>query len=144
MQKAYLGVSWSKRESLSAEIEQIEACLHELGMELFVFVDRYTFDKEQSTEMMQTAFREIDTCDFLLVELSKKAIGVGVEVGYAYAQGKPIVYLMREGSEFSTTVGGSSNAVISYSDPIDLHLQLKQLLTHLVQNSVWKQPQSEI
>ena len=77
--------------------------------------------------MMDAAFQEINRSDILIAELSKKAIGVGVEVGYACARGIPIIYLRNEKSEHSTTVSGSSNEHIIYKNPADLRQQLKKL-----------------
>ena len=56
-------------------------------------MDKYDFIVQQEKEMMKTAFAEIDTCDLVVVELTKKAIGVGVEVGYAKAKNKPIIFV---------------------------------------------------
>lgn len=78
--------------------------------------------------MMKIAFSEIEKSDFLIVELTKKAIGVGVEVGYAKAKNKPIIYIKKTGSKHSTTVGGSSDFVIGYSDNYDLATKLEMVI----------------
>jgi 2'-deoxynucleoside 5'-phosphate N-hydrolase len=40
--------------------------------------------------MMRQAFAAIDKNDLLIAETTDKAIGIGIEVGYAKAKGKPI------------------------------------------------------
>lgn len=127
IKRAYLAISLSNRPKLEEELGHIQSILKRKGIEVFIFVDHYHFSKEQEKEMMQTAFREIDRSDLLIAELSKKAIGVGVEVGYAYAKGIPVLYLRQELSEPSTTVAGSSTYQIVYQNPKDLKQQLDGL-----------------
>ena len=90
------------------EIEVLTHLLSELEINLFVFVDHYNFASNQEQEMMKTAFKEIDSCDFLIAELTTKSIGVGIEIGYAYATQKPIIYLKKDHAEYSTTASGCS------------------------------------
>ena len=125
--RAYLAISLSNRSHLSEELDLLHSVLKEKHIELFIFVDHYHFKKEEEKEMMQAAFREIERSDILIAELSKKAMGVGVEAGFAFAKGIPIIYLRNEESEHSTTVSGSSNAQIIYKDPTDLGQQFKEL-----------------
>ena len=44
---------------------------------------------------------DIDNSDILIAEVSEKAIGVGIEVGYAKAKGKPIIYIKNQSVCFS-------------------------------------------
>ena len=80
----------------------------------------------------QTAFKEIHQSDILIAELSNKATGVSVEVGYAFARNKPIIYLKRKNAEYSTTVGGCANYLIEYSDEKDLKKQLIKILKSIL------------
>lgn len=114
MKTVYFGISKSNRVHFDKEIEALTACLERHGIKLFVFVDIYKFNPGQETEMMATTFKEIDHSEFLIVELSRKAIGVGIEVGYAFAKGKPIIYIKRKGSKHSTTVHGCSDHIVEY------------------------------
>ena len=70
--------------------------------------------------MMKTAFLEIDKCDFMIAELTTKSIGVGIEIGYAYAKEKPIIYLRKKDSEYSTTASGCSTDIVIYKNEFDL------------------------
>ncbi len=130
---AYFGISKSNRDKLEAEVDRVRKVLKEHRIILEVFVDKYEFTSEEATEMMKIAFEEIDKCDFIIAELSKKAIGVGVEVGYAKAKQKPIIYLKREEASYSTTVGGSANYFIEYKDESDLETKLILVLNSLLQ-----------
>lgn len=77
--------------------------------------------------MMKTAFEEIDSSDFLVADLTTKSIGVGIEIGYAFAKEKPIFYLRKKGSEYSTTASGCSNYVVEYENELDLVEIMKRL-----------------
>lgn len=125
---AYFGISKSNRIHFDKEIEAIRRCLKQHQCELQVFVDTYDFSLGQEHEMMRIAFEDIQNCDLLIVEVSKKAIGVGVEVGYAKALNKPIIYLRRSSSTYSTTVGGAADYAIEYEDAIQLQQELDRIM----------------
>ena len=122
--KAYISVSYSNRQSLAGIINVITATLKEFNIIPLVFVDEYDFSIEEERQMMRQAFADIDACDFLIAETSYKAIGIGVEAGYAKAKGKPIIYLRNAGAPHSTTVSGISDHRIIYTDAAGLEKQL--------------------
>ena len=125
---AYISVSYSKRHLLNEELLVIAEVLQQFGITPFVFVDNYQFNKTQEQEMMQQAFADIDKADMLIAETSDKAIGIGVEVGYAKAKGKPIIYIRHTSAAHSTTVAGASDHQIIFENTNDLRLQMKNLL----------------
>ena len=127
MKSAYLGISLSKRPEFNQEIEILRQCLREKSVELKVFVDMYSFAPNQEKQMMDKAFAEIEACEFMIAELTHKAIGVGVEIGYARAKDIPVVYLRRKGSPYSTTVGGCSDFVIEYEGLGELDRKMRLL-----------------
>ncbi len=120
MKKGYLAISFSDRRKFDAEIDSLKKTLLNLDFNLLVFVDKYYFKNNQENQMMKTAFQEIDDSDFLIAELTKKSIGVGIEIGYAYSKQKPIFYLRHKGAEYSTTASGCSKYIIEYETEIDL------------------------
>lgn len=124
MKTAYLAISYSNRKFFNKEVDSLKSFFKTKNIDLLVFVDKYNFKPNQEKEMMQTAFQEIDNCALLLAELTTKSIGVGIEIGYAYATEKPIIYLYREGSTYSTTASGSASVIISYTNITDLIEQL--------------------
>ena len=82
--------------------------------------------------MMNQAMIDIDKCDMLIAETSEKGIGIGIEVGYARAKNKPIVYLRNACVKHSTTVSGISSYQIVYNNINDLQEQLAIVLAQLV------------
>ncbi len=128
MKKAYLAISYKNRKKFDKEIEALQKLFHKINFELLVFVDKYNFKANEEKEMMKTAFKEIDNSDFLIAELTTKSIGVGIEIGYAFAKRKPIIYLRKKDSEYSTTTSGCSNVVIEYENEIDLINKIDTIL----------------
>ncbi len=131
MNKVYLAISYSNRKQFDKEIDSLKKLFDKNNIELLVFVDKYNFKSNQEKEMMKTAFEEIDSCDLLIAELTTKSIGVGIEIGYAFAKEKPVLYLRKKGSEYSTTASGCSTHVIEYVDELDLYNTMKKLYEHL-------------
>ncbi|KXX69634.1 nucleoside 2-deoxyribosyltransferase [Flammeovirga sp. SJP92] len=128
MKKAYLGISFSNRKRFDNEINTLKEILQENNYELFVFVDQYRFQSHQEKKMMETAFKEIESSDLFIAELTHKAIGVGLEVGYAHAKNIPIIYIRQKGSEYSTTVAGCAEAILEYENETDLKQKIDPLL----------------
>jgi len=134
MKQAYLAISYSKRKHFNKELQTLTELLAKNSIKLLVFVDKYNFKKHHTStslsnqEMMKTAFQEIDKSDFLIAELTTKSIGVGIEIGYAYAKEKAIFYIRKKGSEYSTTASGSSSYLIEYDSEVDLRELMEELL----------------
>ena len=122
--KAYISVSFSKRKLVDKEITAIMDTLTEFKISPLVFVDNYKFDLAEERQMMRQAMADIDNCDILIAETSNKGIGIGIEVGYAKAKDKTVIYLRQKDSEHSTTIAGISDFQIVYLDTNDLKTQL--------------------
>lgn len=126
--KAYISISYSKRLVFEAEVNTIRKVLETHRVESFIFVDYFKFVNGQERQMMKEALKRLDECDLLIAETSDKAIGIGVEAGYAKAKGIPVIYLRREDAEHSTTVAGISDVQIIYHDINDLSDQLHRTI----------------
>ena len=81
--------------------------------------------------MMKQVMADIDNCDILIAETSDKAIGIGVEAGYAKAKDKTVIYLRQKDTEHSTTVSGISDFQIIYLDTNDIKNQLADILNKM-------------
>ena len=73
---------------------------------------------------MQISLSEIDLSDLVVMEMSVKGVGLGIEAGYAYAKGKSVIVLIKEGSELSETIAGIATKVITYKHKSNLPLAL--------------------
>ncbi|WP_459211512.1 nucleoside 2-deoxyribosyltransferase [Aquimarina rhabdastrellae] len=131
MKKGYLAISYSNRKLFDKEVEGLKKTCKENNIELLVFVDNYNFAANQEKEMMETAFNEIDNTDVLIAELTTKSIGVGIEIGYAYAKKIPVIYIRKKNAEYSTTASGSSTYIVEYENEFDLAESMRELLNKL-------------
>lgn len=73
-------------------------------------------------ELMRRTFAEIDACEQVLVELSEKGVGIGLEAGYAYAKGKSITVIAQHGCDISETLRGIAQQVVWYEDVMELKI----------------------
>lgn len=126
--KAFLSVSLQGRDNLQAEFAVIHAVLASFGMEGIDFTKQFTFTFGQEKTMMKQAREHIQAADLLIAEVSEKAIGVGIEIGYAVAVGKPVLYIRKSPATYSTTVGGMATKSFVYTDMEDLRVKLTQFL----------------
>jgi len=136
--KAYISISYTKRQELNNELNAVLEALREFHVNPFVFVDDFKFSPDRENEMMQRAILSIDDCNLLIAETSDKAIGIGIEVGYAKAKGKPVIYMRNKKAEHSTTVSGVSDFQIIYADAKDLRDQLSVILSGIVSFQIEK------
>jgi 2'-deoxynucleoside 5'-phosphate N-hydrolase len=129
---AYISISYSKRKLMDEELNAIVDTLKSFSIVPFVFVDQYQFNRSEEQQMMQQAMTDIDRCDILIAETSDKGIGIGIEVGYAKALNKPVIYIRRKEAEHSTTVSGISDFQIIYADTSDLQVKLETVIHTLM------------
>jgi 2'-deoxynucleoside 5'-phosphate N-hydrolase len=81
---------------------------------------------------MLQAFAAIDASDLILAEVSEKAIGVGIEIGYAVAKKKPVIYLRNANAAHSSTASGAAQYSIVYPNTEDLATGLRALMGSLI------------
>jgi 2'-deoxynucleoside 5'-phosphate N-hydrolase len=129
---AYISISYSKRKLMDEELNAIVDTLKSFSIVPFVFADQYQFNRSEEQQMMQQAMTDIDRCDILIAETSDKGIGIGIEVGYAKALNKPVIYIRRKEAEHSTTVSGISDFQIIYADTSDLQVKLETVIHTLM------------
>lgn len=129
---AYIAISYSQRKELAKELAAIKEALLASGINPFVFAEQFQFNASQEKEMMQEAMRQLDAADLLIAETSDKAIGIGIEAGYAKAKGKPVIYLRNKNADHSTTLSGISDQQVVYENHIDLKEKLLLLLSQVM------------
>ena len=126
--KAYLAIKFHPDFSNRERIEQLSDSLRAVGIETRVMVRDYEKWGEQKfspEELMSITFKEINSADMLIVELSEKGVGLGIEAGYAFAKNIPIIVIARTGSDISETTRGITKSVIFYDAPSEVGKKLK-------------------
>ncbi|HLW61786.1 MAG TPA: hypothetical protein VKY33_00165 [Flavobacterium sp.] len=130
--KAYISVDTDTRKLLGKEIIALGMALNAANVEQFIFVDKYPREAGQETEMLQKAMKEIDGCNFIIVEASNINVTSCVELGYAKAKRKPIVYLQKAEATSDEIIFALSNFHILYTSPKDLFDQLTEFLKNVL------------
>lgn len=117
--RVYIAIKFYDNHSNKALIENISSALEKHGFEtICVIRDLEKWGQVQFSPdvLMQRAFDEIETSDLIVVDLTKKGVGLGIEAGYAFAKQIPIVTIAREGSDISVTLQGISHKIFWYND----------------------------
>ena len=132
--RAYLAIKYHQDQRNRDQIEKITDLLASHNVETVCIardVEKWGDVKFTPQALMEISFAKIDTCDFVLIELSEKGVGLGIEAGYAYAQQIPIITLVRQGSAISMTLRGISSATYTYPsyEALDLWLAACPLIT---------------
>ncbi len=115
--KAYLAIKYHPDNANRPRIEGISAVLESCGFETVCIardVERWGQAQLDPAELMTRSFAELDDCDVVVVDLSEKGVGVGIEAGYAYARRIPILTIAAQGADISTTLQGISRKIFQY------------------------------
>lgn len=129
--KAYLGIKFHKDMRNRELIKELSGILKSLGIESSIIVrdfESWGGNERDPKVLMAKAFEEIDRSDAVIIELSEKGVGLGIEAGYAAAKGKPIWVVAKTGSDISNTLSGIAEKILFYNKPGDLTPQIKRLM----------------
>ncbi|MCP4598951.1 MAG: nucleoside 2-deoxyribosyltransferase [Proteobacteria bacterium] len=121
--RAYIAIKYHSDHSNMETVEMISSALESHGFEtICVARDLEKWGQVQFSPnvLMQRSFDEIDASDILLVDLTEKGVGIGIEAGYAFAKQIPIIVIARAGSDISTTLRGISHHAFLYNEFDDL------------------------
>ncbi|HEY88884.1 MAG TPA: nucleoside 2-deoxyribosyltransferase [Thermoflexia bacterium] len=128
--RAYLAIKYHADNSNRTAIEQISAQLTAAGIASVCI----TRDVEHWGEMyfspeglMRLSFAKIEQSELIIVDLTEKGVGLGIETGYAHARGIPIITIARQGADISETLRGISTEVFCYASYADLRPFFKRV-----------------
>jgi len=137
--KAYFGIKFYEDNRNRDEINSITNSLRNDGIETVCIardIEKWGAVTLSSQELMRIAFEAIDDSDFVILEMSEKGVGLGIEAGYCIAKEKPLVILIKEGLDLSNTMQGIASVVIQYNQAEEIRMSannkaLHQILTPL-------------
>lgn len=117
MPKAYIGIKFHPNASNKPTIEALTTALTTAGFTTTcIHRDVELFGEVQLSPaaLMDKTFEVIRSCDLVVIELSEKGVGLGIEAGYAFARDIPVVAVARKGADISNTLRGVSREVFEY------------------------------
>lgn len=121
--RAYLGIKYHADNRNREVIEGMSEVLAGCGVVTSCVVpdlEAWGAVQLEAPDLMQRTFAMIERCDLVVIELSEKGVGLGIEAGYAYAKGVPVVTVAKGGSDVSETLRGSSKEVVFYGEVREL------------------------
>ena len=133
--RAYFGIKFYEDNRNRDEINSISATLQDDGIHTVCIardVEKWGDVTLSSKELMQITFEEIDKSDFVILEMSEKGVGLGIEAGFAVARNKPLIVLIKQGFKLSNTIQGIANIVIPYSQPNEIKISVHNKLLQKV------------
>ena len=123
--RAYFGIKFYEDSRNRDEIISIRVALQDDGIQTVCIardVEKWGVVVLSFQELMRITFEEIDKSDFVILEMSEKGVGLGIEAGYAVARKKPLIVLIRQGVELSNTMQGIADIVIPYRQPEEIKI----------------------
>lgn len=125
--KAYIGIKYHEDYSNKIVIDEISSVLEKRGYETVCIVRDIENEGQveyNPCELMKLTFEKIDNCNLVVIDLTEKGVGLGIEAGYAYAKGIPIITIAKRGSDISETLVGISKEIIFYNNIQDIDILL--------------------
>lgn len=129
--KAYLGIKYHADHKNRDQIDSLSLIIEECGYSVTCITrDIEAWGKVSFTpnELMEKTFQIIDESNFVIIDLSEKGVGLGIEAGYAYSKGIPIIAIAHK-TKISTTLLGISKYNYVYKDKEDLANFIKSILS---------------
>ncbi len=125
--KIYLAIKYHSDNSNREFIEELINHLSQQGHKVTCVVrdvERWGEKMLTPFDLMQKSFELIDESDLVLVELSEKGVGIGIEAGYSFCRKKPLVTIAKKGSDISTTIKGISDRILEYSKVSEINIEI--------------------
>jgi 2'-deoxynucleoside 5'-phosphate N-hydrolase len=121
--RAYIAIKYHPDQRNRDRIEQITSALAGIGLDTVCIVRDVEAWGEVTVDaktLMQISFDAIDTSQLVVIDLTEKGVGIGIEAGYAYARNVPIMVIAEAGADISTTLQGIAESVSFYSNAQEL------------------------
>lgn len=125
--KAYIGIKYHEDYRNKEIVDKISFILENKGYETTCIVRDINMDQQNRYspfDLMNLTLELIDNCDLVIIDLTEKGVGLGIEAGYSYAKGIPVITIAKVGADISETLEGISKSVFFYNKIEDLELLL--------------------
>lgn len=124
----FIGIKYDKSGNNRTFVEQLMSELVKKGHSIEALPTNNSegpATEESTALLMQNSFSKIDESDALIIEFSRKGVGLGIEAGYAYAIGKPVYIIASDDSTIPKTLRSISTEIIFYKN-------VEELLSHQI------------
>jgi nucleoside 2-deoxyribosyltransferase len=125
--QAYIGIKYYEDNRNQPEIGQLSRQLEQAGYTTVCIardIEKWGDVHLTPQELMRRTFAVIDQSDLIVMEMSEKGVGLGIEAGYAYAQGKFLLIILQKERELSSTMAGIATKIIRYNTLEQLDLSI--------------------
>jgi 2'-deoxynucleoside 5'-phosphate N-hydrolase len=119
----YFGLKYKELDQNMTFIEKLYYDFMRIGIDLYCVekeLEKYGSVHLLENELMLKTFEVIDKSDIVLIDITEKGVGLGIECGYAYANKKPIYLIAKKGVEISKTIKGIANNIVYYETNNDI------------------------
>ena len=130
MMKAYIAIKYHQDNRNRFVIEGISRALEQNGFETVCVardLERWGQIRFAPDQLMSRSFAEIASSRVIVIDLTEKGVGLGIEAGFAFARRIPIVTVARMGADISATLQGISSRIFRYDDLADLTAAFSEL-----------------
>lgn len=122
--KAYITCPVSHTQERLNLLPEIEEVVKSKGIDAFVFKVG-----GKASEIFERDYKQLESCDLLIAEVSERSHGVGVEIGLSYNLGLLRILLIEKGNTVSKLVEGMPNtSILEYESVSDLKEKLSKEL----------------
>ena len=128
--KSFLSIKFWGDDRNREDVEAVIDAIDRAGFSVFCFrrdAEEWGKNQFKPEEMMRMTFKQIEQSDVVVANVTHWPIGVGVECGYAYAKGIPIISICPADAKMANTVGGLARHIIKYKSYDDLGKQLTSI-----------------
>ena len=132
--RAYLSIKYHVDHANRARIEALSRALQSIGIETYCVareLEQWGARRFAARDLMQQSLQAVLASDIVLIDLSEKGVGIGIEAGYAHAHGRPVIVIAPSPEALSTTLLGIADGVIASSNLDDTLEQLRGLIASL-------------
>lgn len=117
--KAYIGIKFHQDYRNKDLVDSISLALENQEYQTICVVrDNEKGGQVQlsAEELMRVTFEKIDECSLMVIDITEKGVGLGIEAGYAYSKNIPIITIAKRGSDIPKTLSGISKSVLFYDN----------------------------
>lgn len=127
--RVYLGIKYHADNRNREIIELISQALTYCDCETICIrrdIEKWGEVALSPQELMRKTFELIRTCQLVVIDLTEKGVGLGIEAGFAYAHNIPVITVAPTEADVSNTLRGISKTVSFYRSLADLRECVRQ------------------